>query len=71
MKKKKKEVKSSRLKKLEKDFSIIEKSKNYLEKELSKIKNKEGQLKEKIRKEKQAIFLTEKAKKLRSSGKKK
>jgi len=63
----KRDEKSSRLKKFEKQLSIIRKSKNYLEKELSKIRDKEDTLEEKIRKEKKAILLTKKVKKLRSS----
>ncbi len=65
MKKIKKEVKSSRLKKLEKKFNIVEKSKDYLEKELSKIKEKEAKLRVRIRKEKQAINFMNRAKRLR------
>ncbi|GAI99280.1 unnamed protein product [marine sediment metagenome] len=61
----KEEVKSNRLKALEKKFAIIEKSKNYLEQELFKIRDIEKKLREKIRKEKKAISLLNMAKKLR------
>jgi len=71
MKKRKKEVKSNRLKKFEKKFKLIEKSQNYLEKELSKIKKSKEKIREKIRKEKLAISFMNKAKKLRGSKKKK
>ena len=60
-------VKSSLLKKLGKDLKVTEKSKKYLEKELYKIRDKEEKLRERIRKERQAIFLSNRAKKLRSS----
>lgn len=58
--------KTSRLKKLEGKFSLDERSKKYLQKELSRIMGKEEKIKEKIRKEKQAILFSEKAKRLRS-----
>jgi hypothetical protein len=70
MKKRQKEVKSNRLKKLEKKLGIIEKSKEYLEKELSKIREKEKILREKMLKERRAIALTNKAKILRGNKKK-
>jgi hypothetical protein len=60
-------IKTSRLEKLEKKLGVIEKSKNYLETELSKIKAQEAELKEKTRKEKQALSLMNKAKRLRKS----
>jgi len=62
-------IKTSRLEKLEKKLVIIEKSKNYLEKELSKVKTEEAELKGKIRKEREAVSLTNKAKRLRKSKK--
>ena len=65
----KKEEKTSRLKKLEGKFLLDEKSKKYLQKELSRIMNKEEKLREKIRKEKQAILFSGRAKKLRSQKK--
>jgi len=66
MKKAKKELrKSNRLKRLEGKLSVTQKSKEYLERELSTIKGKEEKLKDKIRKEKQAISLIDRAKKLR------
>ena len=69
--KKTKEVKSRRLKELEKKLIVVEKSENYLEEEISKIKKEKEELKEKIRKEKQAISFVNRAKRLRSSKKKK
>ena len=66
---KKKEEKTSRLKKLEGKFLLAEKSKKYLQKELSRIMNKEEKLREKTRKEKQAILFSNRAKKLRSQKK--
>ena len=62
-------IKTSRLEKLEKKLVIIEKSKNYLETELSKVKTEEAELKGKIRKEREAVSLTNKAKRLRKSKK--
>jgi len=70
MKKRKKEVKSNHLKKFEKKFKLIEKSQDYLEKELSQIKRSKEKLREKIRKERLAISFINKAKRLRSSKKK-
>ncbi len=64
-----KEVKTTRLKEFEKKLLIIKKTKAYLEKEILKIRDKETKMKEKIMKEKQAISLVNKAKKLRSSKK--
>ena len=60
-----KEMKTARLKRLETKLLFIEKSKAYLEKELVKIRVKEKIIKEKISKEKKAIALVIKAKKLR------
>jgi hypothetical protein len=67
--KKERVVKTSRLKDLENKIGIIEKSKDYLMKELSKIRVRETELKERLRKEKQAVSLMNKAKKLRNPGK--
>jgi len=64
-----KEVKTTRLKEFEKKLLIIKKTKAYLEKEIFKIRDKETKMKEKIIKEKQAISLVNKAKKLRSQKK--
>jgi predicted nucleic acid-binding Zn-ribbon protein len=61
----KKGKKSTRLKNLEGKLKIIEKSKHYLEKELLNITGKKRKLEEKIRKEKEAIAFSEKARKLR------
>lgn len=65
-KKAKKEVKTRRLKSFEKQLSVTLKSKEYLEKELEKIKKKEIAQRKKIAKEKQAITLSLRAKRLRS-----
>ena len=62
-------MKSSRLEKFEKNLQIIEKTKNYLERELSTIRNKQEKLRKKISTEKQAIYLSNRAKRLRSSKK--
>ena len=61
----KKEAKTVRLRRLEGKLAIIEKTENYLENELRKVKDKEAVLREKIRKEKKAISLVNRAKKLR------
>ena len=58
-------IKTSRLEKLEKKLVIIEKSKNYLGTQLAKIRAEEAELKGKIRKEKEAVSLMNKAKRLR------
>jgi len=60
-----KEVKTTRLKKLEGKLSLILKSKNYIENELRRIRDKEKETREKISKEKKAISLINRAKKLR------
>lgn len=60
-----KEVKTTRLKKLEEKLFLILKSKNYVENELKRIRDKEKETREKIRKERKAISLIIKAKKLR------
>ena len=67
--KKEEVIKTSCLKKLEKKLAIIEKSKDYLATELSKIRAEETELKGKIRKEKEAVSLMNKAKRLRKSKK--
>lgn len=64
----KKETKTTRLKKLEENLKVTKKSREYLETELFKIKEREVRINEKIGKEKQAMALTNKAKKLRYSG---
>lgn len=69
MDKEKKAVKSSRLKKFERKFKIIDKTGNYIEKELFKNKKEKERLREIIAKEKKAISLTNKAKRLRSPKK--
>ena len=62
-------IKTSRLEKLEKKFEVTAKSKNYLETELSKIRIQETELKAQIRKEKEAVSLMNKAKRLRNAKK--
>ncbi len=66
MNKGKKEVKSSRLKNLEKKFKILDKTVDYIEQELFKHREEKERLRTLIRKEKEAIYLAERAKKLRS-----
>ena len=61
----KEEVKTVRLKRLEGKLILILKSKRYLESELEKIRNKENYVKNNINKEKKAISLINKAKRLR------
>ncbi|MEK9207808.1 MAG: hypothetical protein AAB922_04950 [Patescibacteria group bacterium] len=61
----KKEVKTVRLRRFEEKLVLIQKSKNYLENELKKIRDKESVLRDKISKEKKAIVLVTRAKKLR------
>ena len=61
----KKEVKTVRLRRFEEKLVLIQKSKNYLENELKKIRDKESVLRDKISKEKKAIALVTRAKKLR------
>lgn len=61
----KKEIKTIRLKRLEGKLAIIIKSRNYVENELKRVRNEENYIKEKIRKEKKAIMLVNRAKKLR------
>ena len=63
--KQKKETKTIRLKRLEGKLAIVIKSKNYAENELKKIQGIEQIIKEKIRKEKKAISLVNRAKRLR------
>ena len=62
-------TKSNRLKKLEKNLKIIDKYERYLEGEFSKARLKEGKVREKMRKEKKAIMLSIRAKRLRSPKK--
>jgi predicted nucleic acid-binding Zn-ribbon protein len=61
----KKEVKTVRLRRLEQNLALIQKSENYLEDELRKIREKEAYIRDKISKEKKAISLISRAKKLR------
>lgn len=61
----KKEMKTVRLRKLEGKLALLEKSRNYVEGELKKIREKENYIRDKIRKEKKAILLVNKAKRLR------
>ncbi|MBU2562488.1 MAG: hypothetical protein KKF68_02400 [Nanoarchaeota archaeon] len=61
----KKSEKSNLLKKLEGKIVIVDKTKNYLKEETSKIRKEEEKLKRKISKEKKAISLINRAKKLR------
>ncbi|MEK6842818.1 MAG: hypothetical protein AABX84_03295 [Nanoarchaeota archaeon] len=65
MKKERKEVNSRRLGNLRARLAITEKSKMYLEKELPKLRDREWKLREKISKEKKAISLVNRAKRLR------
>lgn len=59
------EVKTARLKSFEGKLILLLKSKNYLENELEKVRNKESYIRNKISKEKKAISLINKARKLR------
>jgi sugar diacid utilization regulator len=61
----KKEVKTARLKSFEGKLALIMKFKNYLENELERIRNRESFIRGKISKEKKAISLVNRAKKLR------
>jgi hypothetical protein len=61
-----KEGKTARLKQLKEKFNVLDRSKRYLEKELANIIGKKKVLGEKIRKEKQAIALAGRVKRLRS-----
>ena len=61
----KKEVKTVRLRRFEYKLSLIQKSRVYVENELKKIREKETFTRGKIRKEKKAIALVNRAKKLR------
>ena len=70
MDKEKKEVKSRRLKKIERRFKIIGKTGEYIEGELSKNRKEKERLRKLMSKEKQAIYFANKVKKLRSSKKK-
>ena len=60
-----KEVKTVRLRRLEEKLILIQKSKNYVENELEKIRGREAFLRDKISKEKKAISLVNRAKRLR------
>lgn len=61
----KKEVKSARLRNFEGRYKMLDKSRKYLEKELSKVREKEAVLRKHISKEKRAISLINRAKRLR------
>ncbi|MBI2043606.1 hypothetical protein HYT25_04425 [Candidatus Pacearchaeota archaeon] len=61
----KKELTSARLKNFKRKLTVTEKSKQYIEKELPKIRNKEAELRKKMSREKKAISLINRAKKLR------
>ena len=61
----KKELTSARLKNFRQKLVVTEKSKQYLEKELPKIRDKEAVLRKKMSREKKAISLINRAKKLR------
>ena len=65
MKNEKKEVSSARLENFKERLKIIQKSKAYLENELPKIREREERLRKKISKEKKAISLINRAKRLR------
>lgn len=60
-----KEVESNRLTELREKLSVVEKSKEYIEKELPKLRDSIFGLKDKIRKEKKAISLINRAKRIR------
>ncbi len=61
----KKEVKTVRLKRLEGKLAVIEKSEEYLRNELSRLNSKERVIRDKISKEKKAIALVNRARRLR------
>ena len=61
----KKNGETVRLRRLEEKLSLIQKSENYLKNELKKIRDKGAVLRNKIGREKKAIFLVNKAMKLR------
>ena len=61
----KKELTSARLKNFRQKLAVTEKSKQYIEKELPKIRDKETVLRKKMSREKKAISLINRAKKLR------
>lgn len=56
---------SSRLKHLKAKMDVLTKASTYLSKELSKVREKEAVLRKKISKEKKAISLVNRAKRLR------
>ena len=58
-------MKTVRLRRLEAKLSLMNKSEDYVKKELEKIRKKGAILRNKISKEKKAISLVNKAKKLR------
>ena len=61
----KKEIKTVRLKRLEGNLALVMKSKRYVEGELDRVREKEEILRKKIGRQKKAISLVNKAKKLR------
>ena len=66
MKEAKKGIKSSRrLQHFMQQLSIVQKSKKYIERELPRLRDREMTLREKISKEKKAITLVNRARKLR------
>ena len=65
MRKVKKKRVSTRLKNLQYKLLAIEKSKEYLKRELPRLIEDERNTRDKIKKEKRAIYLVDKAKKLR------
>ena len=65
MKNAKKEVVSGRLMHLQENLKVVLKSKDYLERELPRLRDRESSLRDKISKEKKAIALVNRAKRLR------
>ena len=65
MKEARKEAVSNRLRNFQQKLAIVGKSKDYLERELPRLRERKAYLKEKISKEKKAIALVNRAKKLR------
>ena len=65
MKEVKKVLTSNRLMHFMQKLSTVQKSKKYIEKELPRLRDKEWSLRDKIKKEKKAIALVNRARKLR------
>ena len=65
MKEQRKEVTSARLENFRARLAMIDKSKKYLEKELPRLRDRESDLRKKISKERKAIYLVNRAKRLR------